>query len=160
MRFIIKRVYRYGLKPSESLSPITLLKMDVELQLLGNFPSTTASNFWDCLTKSGGVDFCISPTSWIKLRPQGGSVPIIPIRTGEEISTMPMELPILPGVLPLTPVILTCRGFLDVHAPLNVASAKISFVSSVRSVYGINLIAAIYWSVPGFVGGGNTGMVR
>ena len=90
------------------------------------------------------------------LRPKGGALPIIPIRAGEDVSTIPIELSIPPGVLPLTPLLLTCRGVLDLHAPPDTACTNISFVTSVRSVGGVNLITAI----PGFVGGGETGMVR
>ena len=90
------------------------------------------------------------------MRPQGGVVPIIPIRSGEDISTMPIEFLFLPGVLPYTPVILPRRRALDAHTPLNAAFAMIFFVTGVRNVYGINLIAAIPW----FVGRGKTGMVQ
>ena len=67
-----------------------------------------------------------------------------------------ISLPMSPGVLPLTPVLLTHRGVLDVHAPPNASSAKISLVTGVRSIGGVNLTTAI----PGFVGGFKTGMVR
>ena len=83
--------------------------MDIESRLLGNCISTAASNFWDCLTKPGEVDYCLLPTSWLKLSPQGGVVPIIPIITGEEVSMMPIALPMSPGVLLLMPILLTCR---------------------------------------------------
>ena len=143
------------MEPPESLSPSTFLKMDVKSRLSENFPSTAASNFLDCLTKSGDVDFHISQTSWLKLRPRGIVVPIIPIRSGEDVLTMPISLPIFPGVLPLTPVLITRYGVLDVHTLPDAAPTKISFVAGVRSIYGIILIAEIH----GLVGRGKTGMV-
>ena len=100
------------MEPLDILSPITLLEMDVQSILSGNFLSTTMSNFWDCMTNPGGVGFSFSPTSWITLRPQGGAVPIITVRTGEVGSMMPIALLISPDVLPLTPVLLNCRGVL------------------------------------------------
>ena len=112
--------------------------------------------FLDYLTKPGEVNFHMSPTSWLRLRPQGEAVPIITIRAGEDISTMPIELPVLLGVIPPILVLLTCRRVLDIHAPPDAASVNISFVEGVRSVGGDNLITAI----PGFVSGGNIGMVR
>ena len=132
------------------------MKVDVKLRLSDNFLSTEASYFWDCLTKPGGVDFRIFPTSWIKLRPQGGAVTIIPIRYGEDFKKMLITLSMPPGVLPSTPLLLTCRGVLDIHVPPDTASATLYFISGIRSVCGINLIAAI----PGFVGRGKTGMDR
>ena len=141
---------------SESFSPINFLKMDIELQLLDRFLSTVASIFWYCLTKPGEVDLRISPTSWIKLRPQGGLVPTIRIRSGEDVSMMLIELPMPPGVLPPTSVLLTRRGVLYIYAPPDLESAMCSFAAFVRSVCGVNLITEII----GFVGGGKTGMVR
>ena len=114
------------------------------------------SNFSDCLTKPGGVDFSTSLTYRIKLRPQGGAVPIIPIRSGEELSTMTTILSMPHGVLPLTPVLLTCHGVLDVHAPPYAASANISSLAGVRSVGGVNLIVPI----PGFVYESKTGTIQ
>ena len=73
--------------------------MDVKSILLGNSLSTTTSNFWDFLTKPGKVDCHLSPTSWHKLRPQGGAVPIITIRNREDVSMITIELPMSPGVL-------------------------------------------------------------
>ena len=124
--------------------------MDVKLQLLGNSPSRAV------YTKHRKVEFRIPPTSWTKLRPQGGAVPIIPIRSWEDVSTMPIELSMPPGVILLIPVLLTCRGVLDIHAPPEIVSAKVLFITGVRSANGVNLITKI----PGFVGGENTGMVR
>ena len=54
-KFILQSLQRSRLELSESLSQINLLKTDVKSQSPKNFPSTTASNFWDCLTKSGEV---------------------------------------------------------------------------------------------------------
>ena len=130
--------------------------MDVKSRLLDNFLSTVEFNFWDCLTKPGEMDCRISPTSWIKFRPQVGAVPIIPIISGEDISAVIIELSMPPGVLPPTLVLLTCQGFMDVHTLSNAASAMIYFVAGVKSVCGVNLISAI----PGFFDGGKTGMVR
>ena len=120
----------------------------------------TASNFWDYLTKTGEVDCHIFPTSWLNLRPYGMAVPIMPIRTGEEILMITIALPILPGVLPPTPVLPTFQGVLDVHTPPDAMSATISFAAGVRIIHGVNLIAAAPWSIPRFVDGVNTGMVR
>ena len=59
-----------------------LSKMDAESRLLDKFKSTTESKFWYCMTNPEEVDFHTSPISWLKLRMQGGAVPIIPIITG------------------------------------------------------------------------------
>ena len=69
------------MEPFESLSPIYLPRIDVEYLLSENFLSMSTSYFWDCLTKSGEVDFPILPTFGLKLRPQGGAVTIVPIRS-------------------------------------------------------------------------------
>ena len=130
--------------------------MDVESGLLENFLSTVASSFRHCLTKSGEVDLRILPTSWLKLIPQVEAVPIIPIRSGEDVSTIPMTLPLSPVVLLSTPFLLTHHRFMDIHVMTNAVSAMISFVAGVRSVYVVNVIVAI----PGFVGIVKTGMVR
>ena len=115
-----------------------------------------ASIFWYCLTKPGEVDYGISPTSYIKLKPQGGVVSTITIRYGEAVSMMLIELTIPPRVLPPTSVLLTRRVLMYIHTPPNFASAVFSFAAGVRSVCGVNLITEII----GFVGGGKTGMVR
>ena len=94
------------------------------------------------------------------MRPQGEEIPIIPIRTGDYGSIIPIALKMSTGFLPSTPVLLTCCRVLYVHAPLDAASATIFFVTLDTSVCGVNLIAAIHWSIPGFVGRGKTGMVR
>ena len=83
----------------------------------------TASNFWDCLTKPGEVGFRLSTTCWLTLRPQGGEVQIITIRIVEDGSTIPIVLPISPGVLLSTPALLTRRVAIDVHAPTDATSA-------------------------------------
>ena len=46
VRFVLQRVQRSWMEPSESLSPIILLKMDIESVLLETFPSIAASKFW------------------------------------------------------------------------------------------------------------------
>ena len=102
------------------------------------------------------MDCHIFPTSWLKLRLQVGAVPRIPIKYGEDISTMPIALPISSGVLPLTPAILTCPGVPDIYAPPNAVYATISFVAGITSVYVLNIIDKI----PGFVSRGKTGMVQ
>ena len=63
---------------------------------------------------------------------------------------MQIELLIPPGALTFMPVLLTCRGFLDIPALSKAVSVSISFVVGVMIVYGFNLISA----VPMFVGGG------
>ena len=52
----------------------------------------------------------------------------------------------LPGVVPPTPVLLTCRGIRLVHAFPDVAYAKIIFTANVISICGASTI--------GFSGGG------
>ena len=94
------------------------------------------------------------------LRPKGGLVPTIKIRSGEYFSTMSIALPMFPGVLPSTPVPLTCHGVLDVHASPKAVSATIYFITGIRSIYGVNIIATTLWLIPRFVGGVKTGMVR
>ena len=130
-------------------------KINVESQLSENVPSKKASIFWDCLNKSEELDCRISPTSWIKLRPQGGLVPIIPIRTGEDVSTIPIALPMLHGLLMLMPGLLTCCGVLWIHTLPDAVSTKIPLVAGVKCFCGVNLIVIILWSIPGFVSGGH-----
>ena len=65
----------------------------------------------------------------------------------------------LPGVLPPTPVRLTCCGVLLTHTPPDAASARASFVVGMNIVYGANTIGAISWSILGFIVEGETGMV-
>ena len=94
------------------------------------------------------------------MRTQGGSVPIISIITKEEVSMMPIALPIFPGVLLMTPVLLTHQKILDVYILPNAVYAINYFVLGIRSNRGINLITATPWSIPGFVNRGKTGMVH
>ena len=124
-------------------------------RLLVNFWPMEVSNLLDFM-RSGEVDCRLFPISGIMLRPQGEAlVPIIPIRYGEEVSLIPQSWPMFPGLVLLTPVLLTCRSVLLVHAFPDAASANISFDAGAISVYGTSTI--------GFVGGGWTGtslMVR
>ena len=62
----------------------------------------------------------------------------------------------IPGVLLLTPVVLTCHGVLDINAPSDTMCANISFISGVRSVGGANLVATI----PGLIVRGKIGVVQ
>ena len=137
-----------------------LAKMYAELISQGNFPSIIVSNFWVCLTKPGEVDCCLFTTCWNTLRPKGEEVPTIPIRTGEGCSMTLKSLQMTPGVLPLTPVLLTCRGLLFIHTPPDVVSMTNYFLAGINSVYGANIISAIHWSIPMFIPGGKRGMVR
>ena len=159
-KFILQRLQRSPLEPLNIFSPITLLKMDVKSKSSGNFLSTTASNFWGCPSKPGESDCCLFPTFCITSSPQGREVPKIPIRTGEDILMTLTELLMLPGVLPPTPVLLTFRIFMLIHATTDAAFATTSFISGVNSICNTNTIHTILWSVPGFIGGGKTGMVR
>ena len=134
--------------------------MDVESISSCNFPSTTASNFWDFRTKHGEVDFRLLPTSWFKLRPQGREVPKITIRTVEDNSTALTALRMSPGVLSLTPVLITYRGVLLIHAPSEAVSTTTSFVAFIKRICGANIIGATPWSIHGFIGGVKTGMVQ
>ena len=59
----------------------------------------------------------------------------------------------LPGVLILTPVLLTCRGVLLTHEPPNAASVTTSFFSGTKRVCGANIIGVIPWSIPGSLPG-------
>ena len=72
------------------------------------------------------------------------------IRSGEEVSTIPIEFSILPGLLMLTPVLLTCCRVMNVHTPPDAAYATISFIAGIESVGGVNIIDTI----PGVVLGG------
>ena len=150
-------MYRSRMELSESFSPSTLMKIDVNSRLSENFLSTAASNFWNYLIRSGGVDFCVSPTSWLKLSPQSRSVPINPIIAVGDVSIIPISLPMLAGVLPLTPVLLNHCGVLDIHATPDDRHyvQNNSFFTGIRSVCGVKIITTI----PGFIRGGNTGMV-
>ena len=58
------------------------------------------------------------------------------------------------------PAQLTYRGVLLIHATPNAASVTSSFVAGAKSVCGSNIIVIIPWSIPGFIAGGETGMVR
>ena len=116
--------------------------------------------FWEFLTKSGKVYCRLLPTSWLTLSPQGGEVQTIPIRTREDGSAMLTALQMSPGVLPSTPVLLTCRGLLLIHAPYNAASTTNSFFAGIKSVCGTNIINAISWSIPWSIGRGKTGMFQ
>ena len=58
-----------------------------------------------------------------------------------------------PGVLLSSPVLLTYHGVILIQAPPDVVSAKTSFVKGINSVCGSNIIGAIPWSTPGFIGG-------
>ena len=100
------------MEPPECFSLNTLLKMDVKSGLSDFFPSTAESKFWDFLTKSWEIYCHILPTFGIKLSPQAGAGPRIPIRSGEDVSTMPISLKMSPGVHLLAHVMLTCRGVL------------------------------------------------
>ena len=134
--------------------------MDVKSRSLGNFPSTTASNFWDFPTKPGQVDCRLLPTSWIKLSPQGGKFPTIPIRTGEDDSKTITSLQMSPRMLPLNPVLITCYGVLLIHAPPDAASTTTSFAVGVNSVCGANISGAIPWSISWLIKGVKTGIVQ
>ena len=136
------------------------MKMDAKSRSLGNFLSTIASNFWYCPTNHGDVDCRLLPTYWLQLRPQGGEVPTIPIRTVVEVSTTLISLQISPGVLLLTPTLLNCHGVLLIHALPDATSATTYFVAGVNRVCGANIISAIPWSIHGFIDEGNTWMVR
>ena len=46
------------------------------------------------------------------------------------------ELQTYPGVRPLTPAVLNCRGFLLTHAPPNIASTMNFFFAGVNSICG------------------------
>ena len=65
-----------------------------------------------------------------------------------------------PGVIPLTPVLLTFRRFLLTHTLPDAASATTSFVAGVKSVCGTTTIGAIFWSILGFIIGTTTGRVQ
>ena len=65
-----------------------------------------------------------------------------------------------PGVLPFNPILVTCRGFLLIHAPPYAVSTKKSFIAGVKSVHGATRIGTILLSIPGFIAGGKIGMVR
>ena len=107
--------------------------------------STTASKFWVLPTKAGEVDWCLFVTCRIALRPQGGKVETIPTRTGEGEFLTLTALWMLPGVIPLTLVLINFRIFLLTHAPPDDASTMTSFVSGNKSVCGVNEIGAILW---------------
>ena len=66
----------------------------------------------------------------------------------------------LPGVLPLTSVRLSYRGFLLTYAPPGDVFPTNSFVAGVKSVCGVNTIGLILWSILGLIVGTTTGMVQ
>ena len=99
------------------------------------------------------------PTFWLALSPQGGEVPKIPIRIGEDGSTTLTALQMLPELLLSMPVQITFRGFLLINAPPDAASATTSFVAGVKSVCGTNIIGAIPWSIHGLIRRDKTGIV-
>ena len=137
-----------------------LAKSGHQILIIGQLSVNDSVQFLGFLTKPGEVDCNLSPIYWIKLRSQGGVVTTIKIRTGEEGSTMKIASPMLPGVLPLTPILLTRHGVLGVHAPPNSASATIYFITGVKSVFDVNLIGTIHWPIHGFVRVSKTGMAR
>ena len=57
-------------------------------------------------------------------------------------------------------VLLTRRRVLFFHARPDTASVTNSFIAVIKSVSGTNTISAIHCSIPGFISGGKTGMVR
>ena len=66
----------------------------------------------------------------------------------------------LPGVLPLTSVLLICRGFLLTYTPPHAASMTTYFVSGVKSVCGAATIGTIIESILGFIIWATIGRVR
>ena len=139
-RFFLHRMYRYRLEQLESLSPSNSEKMGGATRLLFNCWLMEVLNLLDCM-RSGEVDCCISPISWITLRPHGEEVaPMIPIRAREEVSLIPHEWPMFPGMVPMTPLLLTYRGVLLVHVLPDVVCAKILFTAGVINVYVTSII--------------------
>ena len=65
---------------------------------------------------------------------------MIPIRARKEVSLIPQVWTMFPGMVLLTPVLLTCRVILLVHAFTDVASAKILFNTGVIRFYGASTI--------------------
>ena len=114
-------------------------------QVSGNFLSTIVSNILVCLTKLGEVDFHLFPTSWLTLMPQVGEVPTAPIRTGEGGSMTLTALQMLPGVVPSTPILITCSGVLLIYAPSDDVSVTTSFVAVIKSVCSNKIIVATPW---------------
>ena len=109
-------------------------------RLLVNFHSMEVSNLLDLL-RSGVADCLLLQIYRTTLRPQGGAVvPMIPIISGEEVSLIPQACPMFPEVVPLTPVLLICRGVLLVYTLLDVVSAKIFFTVGVIRVCGASTI--------------------
>ena len=123
--------------------------MDAESRSLGNFPSTTASNFWVFPTKPVEVDCCLFSTCYLTLTPQGGEVATIPMRNGKGGSTNLSSLRLPPGVLPSTPVLVTCRRVMLIHPPHDTTSTMISFFSGSKSVCGANNLAQSIGQSPG-----------
>ena len=126
----------------------------------GNFPSTTASNFWVFPPKPGDVDCRLFATCRLLLRTQGGEVVTITIRTGGGACSTLTALQTSPGVLRLMPVLLTCRGVLLTHTPSHASFTTTSFVSGVNSVCGAATIGTILGSILRFIFGAMTGRVR
>ena len=134
--------------------------MDAASRSLGKFPSTIASNFWVLPPKPGDVDFRFFATYRLPLRPQCGKVATIPIRNGEVECSNLTALKTLAKVLPLTPVLITRRGFLLTHALPHTVSTTTSFISGVKTVCGATTTGAILWSILEFFFGTTTGRVR
>ena len=82
------------------------------------------------------------------------------VRPGDGGSTTLTALRLLHVALPSVPVLITFCGVLLIHAPPVAASTKTSFVAGVKSIYGANIIGTTPWSLPGFIRGGKTWMVR
>ena len=71
---------------------------------------------------------------------------------------MMISLQMSPGVLPSTPILLTCREVILIHAPPDAVSATTSFVTVAKIICGANKIGAIPWSIPGFIAKAKTGL--
>ena len=107
---------------------------------LVNCRSMEVSNSLEFI-KSGIAGCLLLPISGLTLRPQGGAVvPIIPIRVWEEVLLISQAWTIFPGVVPLTPFLLTWWGVLLVHALPNVSSVNIFFAAGVIGICGASTI--------------------
>ena len=134
--------------------------MEAESISLGNFPSTTASNFWVFLPKPGDVDCHFFETCRLPLRPQSWEVATIPIRNREGAYSTLKLLPTSPGMFPWTPFLLTRQWVLLTHVPPHSASAATYFVLGIKSFCGAATIGTTLGSILGFIFRATTGRVR
>ena len=104
------------------------------IQIIGKLSINNSVQFLGVTAQAWGRGFPSFSTCRIPLRPHGGEVVTLQIRTGEVACLTLTALQTAHGVLPSTPIWLTCRGFRLTHAPPHAASTTTLFVAGVNIV--------------------------